>query len=492
MRSFIDYLSKIKYEIIQGNPKEEQVSTIIYDNRNFVEKAIFICMKGTKFDTHTCIKDLYDKGCRAFVIEREVPLEGLKGATIIKVDNARKALALLSIEEFDNPASKLTVIGITGTKGKTSTSFMIQKMLLNAGIKTGVIGTMGVWYNDKYIDSGNTTPESYLLQKYLRLMLDDGITHVVMECSSQGFMMHRVDGIIYDYGIFTNITPDHIGENEHKDFEEYLYYKEKLFDQCKCAFINKDTEHYEEIEQYVKTKNIEYYTYAIDNEADIVAFDIKHILSKELFGIEFSIKGIYIDKFELALPGKFNVYNALAAICICKKLGLEHSVIQESLSSIKINGRMEVVISNDKFKVVVDYAHNPVSMENLLNTLKEYKPKRLIALFGCGGNRAKERRFGMGRIAARLADLSILTADNSRFEETKNIINDIKTTLVPEGGKYIEIDDRREAIKYAIQNAKEGDLIAVIGKGHEDYNEQNGVKTHFLDREEILKAYNNE
>ncbi|MDO5564373.1 MAG: UDP-N-acetylmuramoyl-L-alanyl-D-glutamate--2,6-diaminopimelate ligase [Eubacteriales bacterium] len=488
MFKLIDLIKNIDYEIIQGNVSNILVEEIVYDNRKVVNDSLFICIKGARYDTHSNIKELYDKGCKVFIVEREVPLNNIENAIIIKVENSRLALALISCERYNNPSKKLVMIGITGTKGKTSTAKIICNALENNGYNVGMIGTLGIFYNGKYFDSGNTTPESNVLQFYLNEMLNNNVTHVVMECSSQGFMMHRVDGIEYDYSIFTNITPDHIGENEHKDFDEYFYYKKKIFDQSKCTFINQDNEHFEEIKRYVEYKNIEYYTYSIDKESDIKVNDIKYIQSDNFVGIGFTLSGLYEDEYELALPGKYNIYNALAAITVCKKIGIKKEIIQKTLKNIKIDGRMEVVYASKKYKILVDYAHNPVSMENLLITLREYNPKRLVVVFGCGGNRAKERRFGMGRVAAKMADLSILTADNSRYEKTEDIINDIKSTLVPEGGKYIEVLDRRLAIEYVIKNAKEGDLIAVIGKGHEDYNEANGQRTHFLDKEEILKV----
>ena len=312
--------------------------------------------------------------------------------------------------------------------------------------------------------------------------LDLSLIHIF---SSQGLKMHRVDGITFDYALFTNLSPDHIGPNEHADFQEYLYYKSQIFRRAKIGVLNLDDEHYQEIRSHASCP---IYDFSLKTPCDFYADQIDYVSGNGFVGVEFSIKGRYDARVRVGIPGLFNVYNALGAFGIASFLDLPKEKVEKALEHMRVNGRMELVYSSDQFSILVDYAHNAVSMESLLNTLRAYRPKRLVCVFGCGGNRAKDRRYSMGEIGGKLADLCILTADNSRFEKTEDIIQDIKSTLVPTGGAYLEIPDRREAIAYAINHAEEGDMIAVIGKGHEDYQEENGVRHHFLDREVIEKV----
>ena len=309
---------------------------------------------------------------------------------------------------------------------------------------------------------------------------------MVMEVSSQAFKMHRVDGIVFDYGLFTNISPDHIGPDEHESFEEYLYYKSRIFHCCKVGIMNKDDEHFEAV---VKDAPCKLYTFSMETErTDFKAENIRYVAQPDFMGLEFDVKGSYELPVRVNIPGRFNVANALAAVSVLSFLDLPKDRICHGLEHLSVNGRMEIVYTSEKCTVIVDYAHNAVSMESLLTTLSDYRPKRLVCVFGCGGNRSKDRRTSMGDSAGRLADFTILTADNSRYEKTEDIIGDIRESIEKTGGKFIEIPDRREAISYSIANAQPGDLIAIIGKGHEDYQEINGVRHHFSDREEVLRT----
>ena len=333
------------------------------------------------------------------------------------------------------------------------------------------------------MESRNTTPESYTLQETFRKMKEAGCNAVVMEASSQGFKMHRTDEILFDYGIFTNIEEDHIGENEHKDFQEYKYYKSRIFTQSKIGLINMDANFADEFWQNAPCPC---YSFALDREADFQAKNIENLRRDDFIGTRFSfLHGKEKESIFNHLPGRYNVYNALAAISVASLLHVPMEKIKSALSKIKVNGRMEVALQKDGYTVIVDYAHNAMGMKNLLETLRTYDPKRLVVVFGCGGNRSKERRYGMGEVAGEMADFTILTADNSRYEKTEDIISDIESTLVKKTKNYIAIPDRREAISYALQHAVRGDLIAVIGKGHEEYNEVNGEFTRFVDREVI-------
>lgn len=479
---FKEWLKNIKYELVCGSVDIE-VKDVIYDSRKAGENDVFVCMTGTRTDSHDFIDDVVKKGVKALVIEKKTVLPD--GVTAVYVENSREALALLSAARFGYPAEKMVTIGVTGTKGKTTTTHMIKTILETAGKKVGLIGTNGAVIAGKIYPTVNTTPESYQLHEYFSEMVDAGCEYMIMEVSSQGVKMHRVDGIEFDYGMFTNISYDHIGPDEHEDFEEYLYCKSQLLKRCKTGLINKDDKHYKEA---AKAASCELYTYALDSEADFKADNIRYVSEADFVGLEFETSGKYELDVKVNVPGRFNVYNALAAISVCSFLNLEKEKVCHALEHLKINGRMEIVHSSDRCTVIVDYAHNAVSMESLLGTLREYNPKRLVCVFGCGGNRSRDRRYSMGEIGGKLADLCIITADNSRYEKVEDIIADIKTGMAKTGGKYIEIPDRREAIVYSIANAEKGDMIAIVGKGHEDYQEIEGVRHHFLDSEVIEEA----
>lgn len=488
MARFSEWLGDTAYTVLCGDPEETEVSELAFDSRKAVPGAVFVCMRGSTVDSHRFLPEVVEKGIAAAVVEEDaeelpLPLSLLpEGLTLIHVDSSRAALARLSAARFGYPARKMTMIAITGTKGKTTTAHMLRSILQCAGIPAGLIGTTGIEYQGKHIETKNTTPESYELHRCFRDMYESGCQAVVMEASSQGFKLHRTDGIDFDYGVFTNIEPDHIGPNEHADFEEYKYFKSRIFCQSRVGLLNLDADYADEL---LHSAPCRMYTFGIDRAADFTAQSVRHVNSAGFVGAEFDVLGMAKLDVRLNLPGKYNVYNALAALSVGSLMGLKPRSILEALCHVRVDGRMEVAFRNERMTVLVDYAHNAMAMENLLRTLREYEPKRLVVVFGCGGNRAKERRYGMGETAARLADLSVLTADNSRFERTEDIIADIRSTLETAGGRFVEIPDRRAAIEYAMGNAEDGDMIAVIGKGHEDYNEQNGVRTHFLDREVI-------
>lgn len=478
-----EWLKDLDYELLKGS-LETEAEDVIYDSRKAREGVLFVCMKGTKIDSHDFISDVAEKGVKVLVLERR--LEVPEGVTAILVHNSRQALARLSAARFGYPAKKMVTIGVTGTKGKTTTTHMIKAVLEACGKKVGMIGTTGIVIGDKVRPTKNTTPESYELHEAFQEMAEAGCQYMVMEVSSQAFKMHRVDGIRFDYGLFTNISPDHIGPDEHADFEEYLRYKSKLFQCCGTGVMNRDDEHWEEVVKYADCQM--YYFTMEGKEADFKAERIRYVSQPDFVGLEFDVRGRCKLDVKVNIPGRFNAANALAAVSVLSFLGLPEEGICNGLMHLSVNGRMEIVHTSSLCTVIVDYAHNAVSMESLLTTLREYHPKRLVCVFGCGGNRAKDRRYSMGDSAGRLADFSILTADNSRYERVEDIIADIRESISKTGGTFIEIPDRREAIRYSILNAQEGDMIAIIGKGHEDYQEINGVRHHFSDQEEVLKA----
>lgn len=482
MAEIREWLSELPYQVFQGS-LEAEVSEVVYDSRKAAPGTVFVCMKGAKVDSHRFVPDVVAAGCRVIVAER--PVEAPEDVTVILVENGRQALAALSAARFGYPAKKMVTIGVTGTKGKTTTTHMIKQILEACGKKVGMIGTTGIVIGGQVIPTVNTTPESWTLHQAFARMAEEGCQYMVMEVSSQGLKMHRVDGITFDYALFTNLSPDHIGPDEHADFEEYLYYKSQIFAMSKVGILNRDDEHYEAIKKNAKCP---IYDFSLKEPCDFRASDVRCVAEKGFVGVEFRVSGRWEAGVRVGIPGRFNVYNALGAFAVASFLDLPKEKAEGALERIRVNGRMELVHSTGEYSVLVDYAHNAVSMESLLSTLREYHPKRLVCVFGCGGNRSKDRRYSMGEIGGRMADLCILTADNSRFERTEDIIEDIKSTLVPTGGAYIEIPDRREAITYAVAHAQPGDMIAVIGKGHEDYQEANGVRLPFLDRAVIEEA----
>ena len=484
-------LEKLEYTCVQGST-EQEVTGVVYDSRKVTDGSLFICIRGAVVDGHKFIPDVTAKGAKVLVVEEEVSAPS--DVTVIQVTDTRYAMAFISAAWFGHPAEKLKTIGITGTKGKTTTTYMVKSILENAGYKVGLIGTIEAIIGNKIIPASNTTPESYVVQEYFHEMVEAGCECCVMEVSSQALMLHRVGGIMFDYGLFTNISPDHIGPKEHKSFEEYLFYKSRLLTVCKTGIVNRLTDHYDEV---VKDATCRLLTYALNGNADFMGDDIHYASNHDFVGIEFSIHGMLDGRVRVGMPGKFNADNALAALAVCT-LALsggsgvldDHTkqAILGSLVKVRVDGRMEIAHVSKKCSVIVDYAHNAVSMESLLTTLRDYHPKRLVCVFGCGGNRARDRRYSMGEIGGKMADLCIITADNPRFEKNEDIIKDIEVGLAKTDGTYLVIPDRREAIFYAIRNAEEGDMIAIIGKGHEDYQEIEGVKHHFLDREVVEEA----
>ena len=477
-----DLLNEISYQLEQGSVSVP-VSELIYDSRKACKDGVFVCISGAVTDGHTFIDSVVENGVTSVIVEKEVEVP--KGVTVVRVESTRMALACMSAAFFGYPAKELKTIGITGTKGKTTTSYMVKSILERTGFKTGLIGTIETIIGDQHIPAVNTTPESYVVQKTFREMVDAGMECVVMEVSSQGLMLHRVGGFVFDYGIFTNLEPDHIGPNEHKDFEEYMRCKSMLFKQCRVGIVNIDDTHAEAVLEG-HTCNVE--TYGFSPNADLCAENVGLINKPGFLGVSYSISGKMQMDVEMDVPGKFSVYNSLAAIAICRHFGVKEEAIKEALKGIRVKGRVELLPVSDHFTLMIDYAHNAMSLESLLTTLREYDPKRLVCLFGCGGNRSKLRRYEMGEISSKLADLTVITSDNPRNEEPNAIMEDILTGVKKADGEYVMIADRKEAIRYCMVNAQEGDVIVLAGKGHEDYQEIQGKKYHMDERELVQQV----
>ena len=468
-----DLLEKLKYECVQGSTDVE-VSAVENDSRKVKPGSLFICIEGANFDGHQYAAEVADKGAKVLVVSK--PVEDAvaeKDITVIRVENTRYAMAFISAAWFGHPAEKLKVIGITGTKGKTTTTYLVKSILENAGIRCGLVGTIETIIGDTVIPSCNTTPESYILQENFAKMVDAGMEAVVMEVSSQALMLHRTQGFVFDYGIFTNLEPAHIGPNEHASFEDYMACKGLLFQQCRVGIVNGDDVHMEKV---VEGHTCELETYGMGRENMLRAENLELVHVPGKLGVDFHVAGLMNFDVEVPTPGRFSVYNALCAIAICRHFHVDTDTICRALLKAKVKGRIEKVHVSDKFTLMIDYAHNAMALESLLSTLREYKPHRLVCLFGCGGNRSRLRRFEMGEVSGKLADLTVITSDNPRFEEPGDIIEDIKTGIGKTTGAYVEICDRREAIAYVISHAEEGDIIVLAGKGHEDYQEIKGKK----------------
>lgn len=476
-------LEKLEYELVSGSA-DMQIENVVYDSRKVTEGSLFICIEGGTVDGHTFIPDVVKKGAKALIVTKDVSglLPADADVTVVRVKDSRYALAFVSAAYFGHPAEKLKVIGITGTKGKTTTTYLVKSILEHAGHKVGLVGTIEAIIGQEHIPANNTTPESYVLQEYFAKMVEAGCDTVVMEVSSQGLMLHRTQGFVFDYGIFTNIEPDHIGPLEHKDFADYMHCKGLLFKQCRVGIVNCDDAHYQDV---IRDHTCKIETFGFSENADYRAQDLKLISGAGFLGIDFKARGKVNLDIELHAPGRFSVYNALCAIAICNHFGVTADEVKEALLQAHVKGRIELAKVSDDFTLMIDYAHNAMALESLLTTLREYKPKRLVCLFGCGGNRSKLRRYEMGEVSGKLADLTVITSDNPRNEEPQAIIDDIKVGMSKTDGKYVEIIDRKEAIAYVIRHGQPGDVIVLAGKGHEDYQEIKGKK-YPMDERDII------
>ena len=486
-------LEKVPYEISflpKGKTIEDvHVTAIVNDSRKLTEGCLFLAIKGLNSDGHAFVAEAFQKKAAVVVVQDAVEIPADSESVVLLTPDTRVAMAQIAAAYYDHPATKLKTVGITGTKGKTTTTYMVKSMLENAGLKTGLIGTIEVIIGDEHIPAQNTTPESLLLQEYLARMVDAGLDAVVMEVSSQALKMHRSDAILFDVGIFTNLEADHIGRGEHEDFADYLHCKSLLFQQCKTGIVNADDSHCEEI---LKGHTCEVATYGIDADADMTATDISLTRKSGDLGVAFTfreksgtdaLQGAWL---KCPTPGKFSVYNALCAVAVARHFRCDAKDIQEALQQVHVKGRVERVPTPFSYTVIIDYAHNAMALTSLLQALREYRPARLITLFGCGGNRARDRRFEMGEVSGRLSDLTVITSDNPRDEEPMDIIADIVTGIEKTRGAYVTVPDRIDAIRYVLENGDDGDIIVLAGKGHEDYQEIRGEK-HAMDERVIVR-----
>ena len=459
---------------------DKNINAIEFDSRKASKNSLFVCIKGYSVDGHSFIEKSYEQGCRAFLIEDDV--EELPECTFIKVKNTREAMAVVSSNLNENPTKELKVLGVTGTNGKTSISTFLKELLTLNNSKVGLVGTISIDNGVEVIESKNTTPESADLQKHFKTMLDSGCEYCAMEVSSHSLMLNRVDATEFKIGLFTNLTPDHL--DFHKTLEEYRKAKELLFHKTTQAnVINIDDEGGRLIAKDIADLKTPLYTYAIDNKADFMAKDIKINASGTSYRL---VTPTYEADIFIPVPGKFTVYNTLAVIATCYLLNISIDVIKEGLSKTKgVPGRFETVQNNKDIHVIIDYAHTPDALENVIKTAKGFATNRVITVFGCGGDRDNSKRPMMGKIADELSDIAILTSDNPRTEDPNQIIGHVLNGMSSDS--YEVVVDRREAIKRAIEIAQKEDIILIAGKGHENYQIIGKEKTHFDDKEVAME-----
>ena len=461
------------------------IKNIESNSKKVTTGTLFIAIKGYDFDGHEYITEAISNGAVAVVLDMSADFKKIKipeGFTVIITDNTRYALARIACNFYGNPSRKFKLIGVTGTKGKTTTTYMIKSILEKAGNKVGLIGTIENYIGEDSLgESNRTTPESIELQRLFYKMEQEKVDYVVMEVSSQSLKLDRVVGCDFDYGIFTNFHKDHISSKEHEDMDDYFNSKLKLFSMCRKGFINADDFKCRKI--IANSHNCEFKTYSVDNKSDLIAKDI----TITNISVDFKVKiGMRNERIKVNIPGRFSVYNALAAISVANFLNIDSEKIKEGLENIVVPGRSELIQNDKELAIMIDYAHNAESLENILQATKTYTKGRVICVFGCGGDRDTEKRPIMGEISGRLADYSIITTDNPRTERPEKIIEDIEVGIKKTKGKYEVIVDRTDAIKKAIKMMNRRDIVILAGKGHETYQEINGIKNHF-DEREIVK-----
>lgn len=478
---FSDLIKGLNALDLRGNIDIE-IDGIAYDSRKAGKNYVFICIDGTAADGHEFAGEALKNGAAAFIVQRDIDIG--TDAPVLRTDDTRKALALVSDRFYGHLTDRFNLIGITGTKGKTTTTFMVKSILEASGRKVGLIGTLGTRIGDRVLYSERTTPESLDLQELFLQMVEEGVDDVVMEVSSQGLALERVCCCDFDTGVFTNLSRDHISSREHASMEEYLLAKCMLFKMCRRGLVNLDSEYAPIVLQQAQCPMM---TYGIDSGADIRALNIAKMQTHVEFDME---SPWYAERFRVNIPGRFSIYNALAAAGVCGLLGIPSGAVKAGLERVQVPGRAESVDTGRDFSVIIDYAHTPDSLENILSTVKDYAAGDVISVFGCGGDRDRTKRPMMGKISGRIADFTVITSDNPRTEEPSEIIAEIERGIRDTGGKYCCITDRREAIRYALLNAKPKDVVVLAGKGHETYQTFGDRTIHFDEREIVRDILN--
>lgn len=455
-----------------------EIDSVVYDSRKARRGSLFVCIKGYVTDGHKYIAQAQAQNVSAVLVQ-DRPAD--ISVPWVRIADTRKGLAHVSDRFFYHPSGRLDLTGITGTKGKTTTTYMIKSVFSAAGRKTGLIGTIANIIGDSVTYASRTTPESYDLQALLDEMNEKGMDSCVMEVSSQGLMLDRVYSCEFQTGVFTNLYHDHIGPREHASMEEYLAAKLLLISRCRTAIINRDIKQFAQV---AAAANPGYITYGLQPDAKVRAKRLERLVENGRVGTRIALHSPWYEgEIFIGMPGRFNVYNALAAIACAGQAGLPFAAVKQGLAEISVPGRVQPIPSSRPYQVLVDYAHNAASLESLLYTLREYADGRLIVVFGNGGDRARSRRFEMGKVAGKMADLTIITSDNPRTEDPLAIIDDIITGISPTGGEYLVEPDRTSAIRLAVRQAREGDMVIIAGKGHENYQIFSDRTIHFDDAE---------
>lgn len=478
-----EIINNVDGQLLQGS-LDIDINLITIDSRKAKSQdSMFVAMVGMTVDGHRFIKGAYDSGCRAVLIERDVE-DIPEDMTVYRVNSSRTALAKMASNFYNDPSKEMTMIGVTGTNGKTSTTYFMESVLNHINKKSAVIGTVEIRIGGqkREIDfTTSTTPDTLELNQMLRIMADENVEDVVMEVSSHGLELQKVDGIDFEVAIFTNLTQDHL--DFHKTMENYCRAKAKLFTMCKYGVVNADDKWAKEI---IKHSTCDITTYGIDSDCDLKAENIEYKMDRVLFTV--NIDGKAVD-FDLKVPGRFSVYNALGVIGASLKLGIPVEDIKAGINSIKgVPGRIQNIPNDKGFNVIVDYAHTPDGLENILSSVREFTKNRVIAVFGCGGDRDRTKRPIMGEIVAKLADVPIVTSDNPRSEEPAEILKEIEVGVKRVTDDYTMIVDRREAIFKAVAMAEKGDSIVIAGKGHENYQILKDKTIHFDDTEVAKEA----
>lgn len=479
-------LAGIEYKVISGSADKTEIRGIEYDSRKVGNGMLFVCIEGYRVDGHDFAKEAYERGCRAFLCQRELDLP--KDALQVLTKNTRRSLAYVSAAFYGYPDRNLTLIGITGTKGKTTTAVLIQSILNASGRKCGYIGSIGVRYGEHSYELNCTTPESPELYKILADMAAEGIEYVVIEVSSQALQNFRIASLKFDTCVFTNLSSDHIGPTEHLTFEDYRDAKKKLFTDysCKNIIYNKDDPAAEYMVGDAKCGRISFST--IDREADYLVSQFSRTKDQGTLGVKFVCIGENeATEVNIPMPGNFNALNAVAAMATAKCFGVPEKQSAELLKEARVDGRFEIFEGPYGSTLVLDYAHNETSFKNALSTLREYNPTRIICVFGCVGERSKDRREQLGRLSAAMGDYSIFTSQNPNFESPGKICRDI-LSFYDKSKPYEIIIDRREAVKRAMEMARQGDVIFFAGKGHERYQLINGKHIPYDEKKEIYEA----
>lgn len=458
-----------------------EITNLHSDSRKIKQGGLFVAINGFAKNGIEFIPSAIENGAIAVIVEPNVDINSLDySIPIISVKNTRKALAILSCNFYDNPSKKLKLIGVTGTKGKTTSTFMIKSILEKAGHKVGLIGSIAVYINDEKIeDTDRTTPESIEIQKHLANMVEKNVDIAIIEVSSQAMKLDRVAGCEFDTALFTNLSEDHISKNEHPDMEDYFNCKLSLLKLAKTIVINNDDEKVKTISSILPEKNI--LTFSIDNDSIFKADSNTIVITDSFIDFEVPINGKK-EKIEAAIPGKFSIYNALGAIATSSVFNVSSQNIKDALKDLKVLGRSELVPNKFGLTIMIDYAHTPSSLESILTAVKSYAKGKIICAWGVGGDRDKAKRPIMGEISGRLADYTVLMSDQVRTEDPLQILKDIEKGIIPTGKPYKIIVDRTEGIKYAISIAQKGDIIVIPGLGHDLYLEKNGVKYPYNER----------